>query len=41
MKTIEDQEEKQIRTIRDNLKQLRNMIMMLKIPHLSQTKRNI
>ena len=41
MKTIEDQGEKQIRTIRDNLKQLRNMIMMLKIRHLSQTKRNI
>ena len=41
MKAIEDQGEKQIRTIGDNLKLLRNMIMMLKIRHLSQTKRNI
>ena len=31
--------EKQIRTIKHNLKQLRHMIMMLKIPHLSQSKK--
>ena len=39
IKTIEDQGEKQIRTIKHNLKQLRHMIMMLKIPHLSQSKK--
>ena len=38
IKTIEDQEKKQIKQlkIKDTLKQLKNMLMMLKILHLSQ-----
>ena len=41
IKTIKDQGEKQIKhfKIKDNLKQLKNIIMMLKIPHLSQNKK--
>ena len=41
IKTIEDQGEKQKKQfkIKDKLKQLKNMIMMLKIPHLSQSKK--
>ena len=41
LKTIEDQGEKQIKAIqiKDNLKQLKDMIIMLKILHLSQNKK--
>ena len=41
IKTIEDQGEKQIKAIqiKDNLKQLKDMIIMLKILHLSQNKK--
>ena len=41
IKTIEDQGQKQIKAIQDKgqLKQFKNMIMMLKILHLSQNKK--
>ena len=40
IKTIEDQGKKQSEfKIEDNLKQLKNMLMMLKILHLSQNKK--
>ena len=43
IRTIEDQGEKQIKAIQDQgqvkTKQSKNMIMMLKIPHLSQNKK--
>ena len=41
IKTIEDQREKQIKAIQDQgqLKTIKNMIMMLKILHLSQNKK--
>ena len=41
IKTIEDQGEKQIKAIQDQgqLKTIKNMIMMLKILHLSQNKK--
>ena len=40
IKTIEDQGKKQGKfKIEDNLKQLKNMLMMLKILHLSQNKK--
>ena len=41
IKTIEDQGEKQIKAIqiKDNLKQLKDMIIMLKILHLPQNKK--
>ena len=44
IKTIEDQGEKQIKKqkqfkVKDKLKQLKNMIMILKILHLSQNKK--
>ena len=40
IKTIEVQGEKQIKAIQDQgqVKQLKNIVMMLKIPHLSQNK---
>ena len=41
VKTIEDQGEKQIAAIQDQgqLKTIKNMLMMLKILHLSQNKK--
>ena len=39
IKTIEDQGENKQNQFKDNLKQLKNMLMMLKIPHLSQNKK--
>ena len=41
IKTIEDQGEKQIKSIQDQIqvKTIKNMIMMLKILHLSQNKK--